>query len=96
MSQGKQNPGWCEWLGLLADANSPAELDTLMGLFLTPEERSDIGQRYRIIQALLKGQLSQREMAKTLGVSISKITRGSNQLKSMPAELKAYLQQMTT
>jgi TrpR family transcriptional regulator, trp operon repressor len=96
MSQGELNSGWNDWLGLLATAKSPAELDTLMGLFLTPEERSAIGQRFRIVQALLQGQVSQREMAKTLGVSISKITRGSNQLKSISPELKAYLQQMMT
>jgi TrpR family trp operon transcriptional repressor len=56
------------------------------------EEKSAIADRYLIIKGLLNGKKTQREMAETLKVSIAKITRGSNALKTIEPKLKAFLE----
>ena len=55
-------------------------------LFFTPEERKDISNRYLIIKELLKGEKTQREIAKDHHLSIAQITRGSNMLKVLSAD----------
>ncbi len=89
----KALPGWNELLDLLTNASQDQRLSELLTVLLTNEERRALSQRYRIVAALLEGELSQRTMAETLGVSISQITRGSNQLKRLDPKLAAYLQE---
>jgi TrpR family trp operon transcriptional repressor len=48
--------------------------------------------RCLIIKALLDQKNPQREIAENLKVSIAKITRGSNELKRISPQLKAYLE----
>jgi len=69
--------------------------DEYFDLFLTQEERKDIGQRLEIVFELLKGENSQREIARKLGTSIAKITRGSNCLKEVSSELKNAILQFS-
>ncbi|MFZ5376284.1 MAG: Trp family transcriptional regulator [Patescibacteria group bacterium] len=54
--------------------------DFLLGI-LTPGEYSDISQRLEILRLLRHGY-PHREIAKTLGVGISTVTRGSREIKS--------------
>ncbi|MCB1084045.1 MAG: trp operon repressor, partial [Simkania sp.] len=54
-------------------------------------ERVDLSKRILIVQELLNGEKTQREMAKDLQVSIAKITRGSNELKGIDEKLKQFL-----
>lgn len=84
--------GWRGFLSLCSKAKTPEELNELLWLFLTAEEKKDIATRYLIIQELVRGQKTQREMAKDLGVSIAKITRGSNFLKMISKKLRRLLE----
>ena len=47
---------------------------------LTPAEMADIAARWALVKAL-KQKIPQREIAKDLGVSLCKITRGSRELQ---------------
>jgi TrpR family transcriptional regulator, trp operon repressor len=85
--------GWQALLGLCKRSDSDKQLEELLYFFLTPEERSALSTRVELVRELLKKQKSQREISKDLRVSIAKITRGSNQLKSISKALERYLKQ---
>ena len=91
MKQTTNEAGWWRCLALCAEQNTPEEMDTLFNLLLTIEERKDIADRYLIIRDLLKAEKTQREMAADLQVSIAKITRGSNSLKTIGENLRNFL-----
>jgi TrpR family trp operon transcriptional repressor len=67
------------------------QLDLWFDILLTPAEKEDIKDRIQILKGLLENTLSQRELAEKLGVSISKVTRGSNALKRMSPQKREYL-----
>ena len=84
--------GWWRFLTLCRGSQSNAQLDSLLDLLLTHEEKQSIATRVLLSQALLKGKQTQREISEDLGISIAKITRGSNALKAASEPLKQYLQ----
>lgn len=84
---------WQNFLKLCLSQKTPEELSELFDFFLSIDEREDVIDRYRITTALLEGEMTQREMSKNLGVSIAKITRGSNMLKTIGQQLKVRLLQ---
>ena len=47
---------------------------------LTPAEIADVAARWALVKAL-KQKIPQREIARDLGISLCKITRGSKELK---------------
>ncbi|HEX4839057.1 MAG TPA: trp operon repressor [Rhabdochlamydiaceae bacterium] len=83
---------WKGFVKLCCKLKSEKELENLFDLFLTLEEKELLASRYVIIQALVKGKLTQREIAKVCNVSISQITRGSNALKVIDPKLKSFLE----
>jgi Trp operon repressor len=65
---------------LFAAAQSPREAEMLLQDMLTPQELASLAERWQLIRMLDEG-VAQREIADALGVSISKITRGSRMLQ---------------
>ena len=89
-----EEDGWRGFLKLCSDGKGLNELDALFGLFLTAAEREAISTRYLIVRELLRGEKTQREIAKDLNVSIAKITRGSNFLKTIGPDLRRLLKSL--
>lgn len=87
----KSEKGWKCFLELCLKARSTQELEKILDLFLSIEEKETLAARFLIIQALLRKTSSQRKIAESLGVSISQITRGSNALKMIDGDLKKLL-----
>jgi TrpR family trp operon transcriptional repressor len=69
-------------------------LDECLQFMFTPNELESLEKRLLLIQALLKKDLTQRDMAETLNLSIAKITRGSNALKHIPPTLTQLLKEV--
>lgn len=76
----EENKSYKQLLKLLAHSRTMKEWDEFLHDLLTPRERASLAERWQIVQFLSKG-IPQRDVAKKLGVSISKITRGSKVLQ---------------
>lgn len=87
----REEDGWRRFLELCLKTRSRKELDALMGAFLTHTERKEIAFRALIFRELLNGEKTQREIARDLPVSIAKVTRGSNNLKTIDPEVRSAL-----
>jgi TrpR family trp operon transcriptional repressor len=64
----------------IAAIDDPALIESFLRCLLTPAETADIAARWALVKAL-GGKTPQREIARTLGLSLCKITRGSRELK---------------
>jgi TrpR family trp operon transcriptional repressor len=64
----------------LAGTTDTGFIEDLLRCLLTPAETADIAARWALVKAL-KQKIPQREIARDLGVSLCKITRGSRELK---------------
>lgn len=90
----KVKEGWHLLYELMRHTKGQAQFSQLMELLLTPDEYQDLAMRMQIVKALLDGKLTQRQIAQDVGVSIAKITRGSNGLKRISPALKNYLDEV--
>ncbi|EXI61619.1 Trp operon repressor [Mannheimia granulomatis] len=82
---------WEQFLTLLKDAVTEDKLEPFFSLFLTPDERGSLGLRVQIVQALLQGETSQREIQQNLNTSAATITRGSNMLKTLDQDFLQWV-----
>jgi TrpR family trp operon transcriptional repressor len=91
MKKNDDKDGWQGFLDVCVKMSSREECQKFFDLFFTYEEKETFSSRYLIIKALIEGELTQREMAEKYHVSIAQITRGSNALKIIPADLRLLL-----
>jgi TrpR family transcriptional regulator, trp operon repressor len=94
MSKTQHQEGMGLFYQLLAEAEKKDEMKALFECFFTQEELQALSLRVHLVKALLAEELSQREISKRLNVSISKITRGSNQLKTITRSFGALLKRV--
>lgn len=85
---------WFQVVKLLKEQQGVDALHEVMRVLLTQEERDAIGSRLAIMRALLSGEESQREIARRIGVSITKVTRCSNYLKTLSDTEMAMIEQI--
>lgn len=79
---------WKSLVKLLQQTNDEIEMRMLLDFLFTLEEKNKISNRYALAQEMIIVEKSQREIAQSLGVSISTVTRCSNALKVLPDEIK--------
>jgi TrpR family trp operon transcriptional repressor len=80
ISDPRVNENLAELARLLSSAGESSLIEDFLRCLLTPAEIADIAGRWALVKAL-RQKISQREIAKDLGVSLCKITRGSRELK---------------
>lgn len=65
---------------VFASINNPKEFEYLLVDILTPSEIEMLGERWETCKLIAQDK-PHREIAKKLGISISKVTRGSRVMK---------------
>ncbi|MFA5272938.1 MAG: Trp family transcriptional regulator [Candidatus Peribacter sp.] len=78
---------------LFSSVRTAAEAEKLLADILTPQELASVAERWQLIQELAKGT-PQRDIAKKLNLSISKITRGSRMMKYGSGGFGMFLEKM--
>jgi TrpR family trp operon transcriptional repressor len=68
----------------------PALIENFLFSLFTPSEADEIAKRWALVKEIAKGT-PQREIAKRLGLSLCKITRGSRELKKDGSPFKRML-----
>ena len=83
-----------ELYDLFTKISTAGDAKKILKDILTPAELDAIAERWQLIKLLHKG-VSQREIAKKLNISISKITRDSRALKYGTGGFKILLENET-
>jgi TrpR family transcriptional regulator, trp operon repressor len=77
----KRNNGHIiELYNLFSAIETRSEAKSILEDILTPQELESLAERWQEIQMLAAG-MTQRDVAKKLGISITKVTRGSRMLQ---------------
>jgi TrpR family trp operon transcriptional repressor len=75
---------------VLAKVRDPEFIALFLKSILTRKEILDISSRWELVKMLDQG-ISQRKIAKILGISLCKITRGSRELKKENSIFKNFI-----
>lgn len=75
----------------LAKVDDPTLVQGFLFSLFTPSEADEIAKRWALVKDLAAG-IPQREIAKELGLSLCKITRGSRELKKEASPFKRMLE----
>ncbi|MFQ3546729.1 MAG: Trp family transcriptional regulator [Termitinemataceae bacterium] len=75
----------------LAATSDARLIEDFLRSLLTPSETADIAARWALVKALDE-KVPQREIAKQLGLSLCKITRGSRELKKPDSPFRKMLE----
>jgi TrpR family trp operon transcriptional repressor len=78
---------------LLASVRTSAESARLLEDLLTPQEHEELARRWQIVQMLWR-RMPQRDIAKKLKVSVSKITRGSRAMQYGSGGFELFLKRL--
>ena len=73
-----------------AATDDPEFIESFLRSLLTPAETADVAARWALVKALDR-HVPQREIAKELGLSLCKITRGSRELKKTDSPFRRML-----
>ena len=87
----KSGDAWHEFIKQCIGFNKIEDLSMFFNVVLTISERDEIPKRLQIFKEVLKGEKTQREIAKDLKVSIANVTRASNIIKSKQYNLTKLL-----
>jgi TrpR family trp operon transcriptional repressor len=82
--------GIAEIAELLARVEDPALIADFLRSILTRRELAEVGGRWELVKRLARGE-SQRNVARSLGMSLCKITRGSRELKKRNSAFRRVL-----
>jgi TrpR family trp operon transcriptional repressor len=93
VSDPRVGENFAELARLLSGAGESALVEDFLRCLLTPAEIADIAGRWALVKAL-RQKISQREIAKDLGVSLCKITRGSRELKKPDSAFVRILEKL--
>ena len=85
------NKNLAELAQVLSHVKERDLIEDFLRCLLTPAEIADIAGRWALVKALER-KTPQREIAKTLGVSLCKITRGSRELKKENSAFRRILE----
>ena len=82
--------GIAEIAAVLAKVQDPELIAAFLRSILTRRELEEVGGRWELVKRLARGQ-SQRAIARRLGMSLCKITRGSRELKKKNSAFRRVL-----
>jgi TrpR family trp operon transcriptional repressor len=84
-----------ELVYILTATNDTGLVRRFFSNLFTPAEMADFATRWALVKALSKKN-TQREIAKDLGVSLCRITRGSKELKKEDSAFPEMLKKLET
>lgn len=82
---------WHKFINHCLEFRNKEELGLFFDVMFTASEKIEFGNRLAIMNELLAGKKTQREIAQDLEVSIANISRGSNVIKNSNVDLKIAL-----
>ena len=78
---------------VLAKIRDPSLIEGFLVSILTTREVDEVAGRWELVKLLDQG-MSQRQVARTLSMSLCKITRGSKELKKDHSALKRVIEEV--